>query len=127
MKCIKRPTPVQVVFAECNGEIQSLEGRVAYVAGDAIVTGPGGEQWPVRRERFAQTYAPLSGISMGEAGEYSKMALVVEARQVACQTSVTTDTGQLMAKPGDWIVTAPDGARWVVDGDIFTQTYTLLE
>jgi hypothetical protein len=31
----------------------------------------------------------------------------------------------LFAAKGDWIVTSPDGIRWVVAADIFPRTYKL--
>lgn len=42
--------------AESDGVISTLEGDMAYVAGDYIVTGTAGEQWPVKAEIFRATY-----------------------------------------------------------------------
>jgi len=43
----------RVHFAAAAGQLQTLEGPVAYAAGDAIVTGVAGEQWPVPADSFA--------------------------------------------------------------------------
>lgn len=39
--------------------VHTLEGPVTARAGDWVVRGDAGEQWPVRAEEFAKRYAPL--------------------------------------------------------------------
>ena len=55
--------------------------------------------------------------------------LVVDARQAISEERVHLRRGEgvLQARPGDWVVTAPDGGQWVVEQDIFAQTYALLD
>lgn len=36
---------------------------------------------------------------------------------------VLTHQGRMHVWGGDWIVTAPDGRRWVVEGDVFADLY----
>lgn len=125
MKFIKKRLPVQVTFARAPGEMVTLEGKVSYEQGDALMTGSAGEHWPISREKFQMTYEPAAPLRMGDDGPYVKKPLPVEAQQMITENVVLLEgkRGELQAKPGDWIVTAPDGAQWVVAGDIFTETY----
>ena len=43
MKFIKQRIPVLVAFADTAGELATLEGRVRYAAGDALMTEGAGE------------------------------------------------------------------------------------
>lgn len=126
-KAIKHAVCVQVDFAGCDGALQTREGLVSYRAGDAILTGPSGERWPVSRARFDATYE-LANSAAGP-DWYCKRPLVVDARQAMVEERVHLRRGEgaLQARPGDWVVTAPDGGQWVVEQDIFAQTYRLLD
>jgi hypothetical protein len=42
---------VEVVFARSAGSIASREGPNHYRAGDALLSGSGGDRWSVTRER----------------------------------------------------------------------------
>jgi len=128
MKAIKHSFCVLVEFAEANGVVNTREGMVAYREGDAILTGPSGERWPVGRARFEATYEAASSTDAA-CGWYCKRPLVVEVRQARTRERVQLrrDEGELLAQPGDWVVTAPDGGQWVVEQDIFAQTYQLLD
>jgi hypothetical protein len=55
-KAIKKPIAVDFEFAMEDGEIETLEGRMTYQKGDAIITGVKGEKYPCRRDIFDQTY-----------------------------------------------------------------------
>lgn len=129
MKAVKKPIPTQVNFADSDGSVDTLEGTVAFWAGDAIVTGVTGERWPISRSIFEQTYEAVSPGLAGKDGPYLKKLLVVDARKVHFEERVTLSGGAgiLRARPGDWLLTAPDGSRWVVAGDVFAKTYELLD
>ena len=129
MKYIKRPIPIQVEFAQEAGTIQTLEGPVAFERGDALMMGIKGERWPIRRARFEETYVPIPPTRMGENGKYHKKPMPVSARQTTIDETVDLggDRGVLLAKLGDWILTADDGRRWVVANDIFLVTYQPIE
>ena len=128
MKYQKQPVPVAVSFAAAAGEIPTLEGPVRCAAGDAILTGVQCEHWPITRAQFEASYEPLAPLAMGEDGLYVKKPLAVEARQLDHATSVdlAQQQGCLHAKPGDWLVSAPDGAQWVVADEIFRASYAPL-
>ena len=56
-KAIKKPIAVDFEFAMEDGEIETLEGKMTYQKGDAIITGVKGEKYPCRRDIFDQTYS----------------------------------------------------------------------
>lgn len=119
----RKAISVAVRFADAPGVLDTLEGRVPFNAGDAIITGPQGEQWPVGRSRFEQIYSPVSGYP----GRYQKSSPVL-AKRMDCLFHVRLDDGitQLIGKPGDWAVMSIDGGMGVVDAQIFEQTYEAL-
>lgn len=124
MKFRKRPLLVSVRFAVADMPMQTLEGPVMCFAGDAILTGVAGEHWPITRLAFEDSYQAVLPIKMGEVGTYYKRPMIIEARRVAhTEAVVLTNAGVLSAKPGDWIVTGPNGDEWVVEATIFAKTY----
>lgn len=87
--------------------------------------GQKGERWPILRADFERTYDPASWFTSREKGTFIKKPMRVKAVQVTRETSVlmADQRTQLMAKPGDWVVTAPDESQWVVEQFIFEATY----
>jgi PGDYG protein len=126
---VKRALPTQVVFADCAGTLNTLEGRVAYQAGDALLTGVEGERWPIARTDFERTYEAIPPTRMAEEGLYQKRHSPVDARQVVEATALPVQSGAatLRVAPGDWVVTDVRGHRWVVADTIFRKTYRALE
>lgn len=59
MKAIKKPIILDFEFTEEDGEIDTLEGKMSYKKGDAIITGIKGEKYAVRRAIFDETYTVL--------------------------------------------------------------------
>ncbi|MDN6290992.1 MAG: PGDYG domain-containing protein [Tetragenococcus koreensis] len=55
-KAIKKPIPVKAEQTDKHIDIETLEGTMHAKPGDYIVTGPDGEQWPVKKEIFEKTY-----------------------------------------------------------------------
>ena len=97
-------------------------------AGDAILTGVAGEHWPIARLAFEDSYQAVLPAKMGDVGMYCKRPMIVEARRVAhTSTVVLSNADVLSAKPGDWIVTGPDGEEWVVEANIFAKTYEAVQ
>ncbi|SFB89941.1 PGDYG protein [Alkalibacterium subtropicum] len=56
LKAIKKPITVKAEQTDEHKDIQTLEGTMHANPGDYIITGPGGEQWPVKKEIFEKTY-----------------------------------------------------------------------
>lgn len=129
VKYVKNPAPVFIEFALQPGELQTREGVVRYQAGDALATGAGGERWPIRGQQFAETYEPISPLEFGHDGSYKKRYLMVDAKQLHEIADVDLGNGQgtLHAKIGDWLLTAPNGDRWVVADLIFKSTYQAVD
>lgn len=123
----KRPLPVQVVFAAEAGRLQTLEGPVGYLAGDAMLTGPLGEQWPVRRAQFEATYEPLPDTRLGGAGAYRKRPQVILARRLEAPATVSVGRGDpITGRPGDWLVQYGPGEFGIVAEAVFAKTYELV-
>ncbi len=129
MQFQKKPIKLKVYFAQSSGTIQTLEGSVMYQAGDALVTGTKNEQWPIERIKFEATYIPASEIKIGEDGWYLKKPMIVSAEQSTTKQAVKIKDGAVIlnAHPGDWIVSDGFSNRWVVEKDIFNETYELIE
>lgn len=124
---VKRPIPVKVTFARDQGVCPTLEGSVQYAAGDAILTGIQGENWPIRRERFEQTYAPCHGTVLGMDGTYVKKPLPVLALCLDQPATVPVASGgQLRGEPGDWLLEYGANEYGIVRDSIFRATYEIL-
>ena len=107
-------------------QVHTLEGVVACQAGDAIVTGTRGEQWPVPRQRFEATYGCASPLlAMGQNGLYRRKPYTVLARQLDEASTVTLSgaRGTLSGQAKNWLLQGPEGDQWLVANEIFQATY----
>ncbi|OJS99977.1 PGDYG domain-containing protein [Marinobacter nauticus] len=127
-RVIKKPVPVKVVFAECEGVVRTLEGNVSYKAGDAILTGVKGESWPIQRSKFLESYTPDGEIQPGVPGNYLKKPLAVWALQLEepCSVKVGWNADPLQGGVGDWLVQYGKSDFGIVNADVFTVTYEIL-
>ncbi|TFW35568.1 PGDYG domain-containing protein [Massilia horti] len=121
----KRPQVLMVQFATTSGQLETLEGPVAVAPGDAIVTGSGGERWPVTRRRFESRYTPVAPCRPGEEGPYQGLAVSVLALQVGTPFAVILANGitHLHGRPGDWLVDYGDGNLGLVAQALFPSLY----
>lgn len=55
----KRPVEVEAVRHTCSFEVATLEGTMVGEAGDWLITGVEGEQYPCKDKIFRQTYEPV--------------------------------------------------------------------
>lgn len=124
-KFIKKPILVSVEFASMDGALETLEGIVPYKQGDALLTGLKNERWPVVKSLFDKNYNPIEGIKRGQDGSYQKRSILVSAVQAQDNVFIRIKNNDidLACRKGDWIITAEDGAQWVVAEDIFIKTY----
>jgi hypothetical protein len=120
---------VQVEFAATDGTLSTAEGHVNYSTGDALLTGTEGERWPVARDVFDASYAPVAPVRPGKPGQYRKRPLVVWAKPMAGAFEVTLDRdrGTLRGQPGDWLVQYAPSDFSVVGASVFAKTYELLD
>ncbi|WP_244817927.1 PGDYG domain-containing protein [Caballeronia sp. Lep1P3] len=118
-RVVKRPVALDVRFAEADGTCDTLEGPVRFRAGDAILTGTLGENWPVSRERFDETYELVSD------GRYRKRPLLAYAIRLTAPMKVRVG-GQgdvVEGHPGDWLVQYDESDYGLVDAEVFAQAY----
>ncbi|MBB1096126.1 MULTISPECIES: hypothetical protein [Lactobacillaceae] len=59
-KVVKKSIPVEAYQTKKPLDIKTLEGVMHANAGDWIITGVEGEQWPVKKEIFEKTYRIIS-------------------------------------------------------------------
>lgn len=123
----KRILRVQISFAPCPGEMPTLEGKVRYGQGSAIITGGSGEKWPVERRVFEQKYEPTDGVQMGQDGAYVSRARCVKAVELPapCTFALQDNLGHLSGSKGDWIVQDDAGDIGVIARHIFGKTYEI--
>lgn len=114
-----------VAFSKESRSIETLEGVVLCVAGDAVVTGFKGESWPVPRDAFFRKYVPMPGVVAGEDGRYTKRLAFVQARQLDCNESIVLSDGRgvLTGHVGDWCLTYGIGNQAFIRADIFAGSY----
>ena len=62
MKYRKKPVVIEAVLLEERTEIHTLEGTMVGQAGDYLITGVAGEQYPCRADIFHATYEPVEVI-----------------------------------------------------------------
>ena len=129
IRVISKSKPVGVHFAITDGTCETLEGPVRYNAGDAIITGNHGENWPVKRERFMASYQPEGDLIAGEDGTYQKIPKAALAKRLNVETRVPVQhrDSELLGRPGDWLIQYSEGDYGIVAADIFIDTYQVIE
>jgi len=121
----KRAASVQVIFAETDILVQTLEGIVPAAAGDAIITGASGEEWPVPSRRFAEKYRATDGLQQGCDGTYLALPIEVLALKINEAFTVLQSDGiaRLNGQAGDWLIDYGDGSLGIVADAIFDEIY----
>ena len=125
----KRGVSVAVVFAAAPGELLTREGKVRYAAGDALVTGPGGDRWPVPRAHLDLRYEPVAPTRAGTDGTYRARPGDVWAKRMDVPFTVPLSGGRgaLAGAAGDWLVQYAAGDCAVVAAQVFAATYELVD
>tara|TARA_R110000824_G_scaffold29626_1_gene98435 strand:- start:56 stop:508 length:453 start_codon:yes stop_codon:yes gene_type:complete len=115
----KKPIPLEFSFADEDQTIETKEGSVRAQAGDAIMTGTEGEQWPIPIEKFKQTYDDLGD------GTAAKKNIPVFAKEMGepFQVKVSWSDDLLSGEAGDYLVQYGPGDYGVVGREIFGKTY----
>lgn len=121
----KRRLTIDVEIATADGSLRTREGQVQVRAGDAIVTGIGGERWRVSRDRFATRYRAVPPTRSGESGRYESLPIQVLAvpMEVGFEVILRDGTSRLHGVPGDWLVDYGDGSLGIVSPAVFATTY----
>lgn len=55
--------------------------------------------------------------------KFQKRPIIVEAYQTDVEIIITTLEGNMLASPGDWIITGVHGEQYPCKQDIFEKTY----
>lgn len=118
----KKPAKERYEIAGEPGTIQTLEGPVEYAAGDYIMTGPKGEQYPISKQKFSSLKDDL-GNGVCQPKKIIKMAKLADH-----DGFVTVDWGNGPQKlnystGNDYIVRHGANDYGVVKQDIFDITY----
>jgi hypothetical protein len=126
VRATRKPTLVQVRFADAAGVIETSEGPVRHDKGAAIITGGDGEQWPVERSRFAASYIAASPTLPFHDGTYRRQPDEVLARRIdrPFVLHMHGNRGTLHGQPGDWLVQYAQGEHGVVGAEIFETIYS---
>lgn len=125
LRVTKKPIPVHADFPAADGVCETLEGKVHFRAGDAILTGTEGERWTIRRELFMSNYEAVPPTLAGTNGAYTKKPALAYAMQLDAprQVPVGWQDDPLHGNPGDWLLQYADGTYGVVQDEIFRKTY----
>ncbi len=121
----KRRLVVNVSFADRDGIVQTQEGDVRMHAGDAVITGPSEEQWPVSRRRFESKYRPVPPGQAGAPGAYESVPVHVLALPMKepFEALLPDGVSRLHGNSGDWLIDYGDGSLGVVAGALFDTFY----
>ena len=120
---------VDVRFTPIACTIQTPEGVVHAMTGDAIITGTAGEQWRVSHARFGDKYQPVPPTVAGHTGRYVSLPNRILAVPMTEEFEVLLADGisRLHGRPGEWLVDYGDGSLGIVSEAIFATTYEVIE
>ena len=124
----KLPIPIKVQWITEDGICQTLEGEVAYQAGDPVLTGAEGEQWTMPKQQFLANYKSIAPTVAGADGYYYKKPLSVYALKLdqPMDVQVGHQKNLLHGEPGDWLLQYEPGKFGIVAALIFDKTYRIL-
>ncbi|MEP6885731.1 MAG: PGDYG domain-containing protein [Gammaproteobacteria bacterium] len=120
---------IDVRFTPVACTVQTSEGLVHAVPGDAIITGTAGEHWRVSRARFPDKYRPVPPTVAGEPGRYVSLPNCILAVPMteAFEVLLADGVSRLIGRSGEWLVDYGDGSLGIVSEDIFATTYELID
>lgn len=122
MRYIKLRVEVKAERVDSTVEVKTREGIEFAHEGDWIVTGGGGDHWPINHQTFIDRYEPLE-----QEGRFLARPIFVDAIRLSEPKSLAITWGQQSAKAGDWLVTNTDGSTHICDNEAFQRCYKLAE
>lgn len=115
----KKPVHIKIEPVTEARTIKTLEGAQDIAPGQYLATGTKGENWAFDREVF-DTYEPVPE----RPGYYIKRAgVTVEAVRLAHPIEIKRPGWKHEGKAGDWFVTRTPDDQYIVDGEVFAETY----
>jgi PGDYG protein len=120
---------ITVRFTPVACTVQTSEGVVHAMPGDAIITGTAGEHWRVSHARFSEKYRPVPPTVAGEAGQYVSLPNRILALPMTGPFEVLLADGvsRLRGRAGEWLVDYGDGSLGIVSEAIFATTYEIID
>jgi PGDYG protein len=120
---------ITVRFTPVACTVQTSEGVVHAMPGDAIITGTAGEHWRVSRARFPDKYRPVPPTVAGEAGQYVSLPNRIMALPMtgAFEVLLADGISRLRGVAGEWLVDYGDGSLGIVSQAIFATTYEIID
>jgi hypothetical protein len=120
---------IAVRFTPVACTVQTSEGVVHAMPGDAIITGTAGEHWRVSRARFADKYRPVPPTAAGEAGRYVSLPnrIMAVPMKGAFEVLLADGLSRLRGVAGEWLVDYGDGSLGIVSRAIFATTYEIID
>jgi hypothetical protein len=120
---------ITVRFTPVACTVQTSEGVVHAMPGDAIITGTAGEHWRVSRARFSEKYRPVPPTIAGEAGHYVSLPNQILALPMtgAFEVLLADGVSRLRGRAGEWLVDYGDGSLGIVSEAIFATTYEIID
>lgn len=121
--CFKKAIPLRFRIAHEPEVVQTKEGPVSANAGDYIMTGTEGENWPIPSSQF--NYDILT--QDGDIGTASKKKIIVYAKEMSesFEVKVSWSPSTLKGNSGDYLVQYGPGDYGIVNKDIFQKTYEI--
>ena len=127
-RSFRKTTPVKARplteddYKQRKGTIQSLEGPIRFQPGDYLARGTQDEEWPIQAREFAANYQQVTAADADGFAMYRNTD-VRQAMQVSESFTVRMKNGDIATgKAGDYLVRTR-GSAWVVDRDIFENSY----
>lgn len=122
-RCFKKPIPLEFRIAQEQETVQTKEGPVVARAGDYIMTGTKGENWPIPADQF--NYDILT--QDGSTGTAAKKKIIVSAKEMneSFEVKVSWSASTLKGEVGDYLVEYGPGDYGVVGREIFKETYSM--
>lgn len=120
---------IEARFTPIACTVQTSEGLVHAMPGDAIITGTAGEHWRVSHARFADKYRPVPPTLAGEAGRYVSLPnrIMAVPMKEAFEVLLADGISRLIGRDGDWLVDYGDGSLGIVSQAIFATTYEIID
>ena len=116
----KKPIPLNFKVAQADITVNTKEGPVKARKGDFIMTGTKGENWPIPKDKFSQTYDVQPG---GTTAAKKKINVRAAQMKKPFEVKVSWSADTLKGKTGDFLVQYGPGDYGVVGKEIFEETY----
>lgn len=124
---VRKTKPIWARRIDTAGHVATLEGQIPVQPGDFLCRGIADEYWPQKESKLLDKYNPTGQPDSKGWQRFDPKpdSRPVEAAQVEHGFQVIAQWGQLLGKPGDFIVRSKTDPTdvWLVDQIIFQASY----